>query len=174
MQTDTFSGVLDLTPHDINNFLFDGISPPYPGRLESAARKEIPQVVAPGGLDFISRGPVNSLSMEDRNKKHYQHSPMFTHVRVNSVEMAEVAQVVADKLNLGQGSTVVAIPLRGFSHQGHEKGHLADHEADMKFVKVLKQKLRKGVPVIEVDAHINDESFAQTVCSLLLELWQIE
>lgn len=125
-------------------------------------------MIAPGGLDFISRGPIKSLSKEDRNKKHYQHSHMFTHVRVNSEEMEEVAQVVADKLNLGQGETTVAIPLRGFSHQGHKKGHLADHEADMRFVRVLKQKLRKGIPVIEVDAHINDELFAQTVCSLLI------
>lgn len=171
VQTGTFTGVLDLTPHDINNFLFGGVSPFYPGRLESAARNEIPQVVAPGGLDFISRGPINSLSLEDRNQRHYQHSPMFTHVRVNGDKMEEVAQTVADKLNLGQGSTVVAIPLRGFSHQGHEEGHLADHEADMRFVRVLKQKLRKGIPVIEVNAHINDESFAQAVCSLLFEFF---
>jgi uncharacterized protein (UPF0261 family) len=170
VQTGFFSGVLDLTPHDINNFLFEGISPPYPGRLESAARKNIPQVVAPGGLDFISKGPIDTLTEEDRQKKHYQHSPMFTHVRVISAEMKEVAQVVADKLNIGQGSTIVAIPLRGFSYQGHTSGHLADSEADMTFVRVLKQKLQKDIPVIEVDAHINDQSFAETVCSLLFEL----
>ena len=170
VQTGIFSGVLDLTPHDITNFLFDGISPPYPGRLESAARNKIPQVVAPGGLDFISRGPIATLSEEDRQKQHYQHSPMFTHVRVNSVEMEEVAQVVADKLNIGQDSTIVAIPLQGFSYQGHATGHLADSEADMTFVRVLKQRLNKDIPVIEVDAHINDHSFAEAVCSLLLQL----
>jgi len=170
VQTGMFSGVLDLTPHDINNFLFDGISPPYPGRLESAARKNIPQVVAPGGLDFISKGPIDTLTEEDRKKKHYQHSPMFTHVRVISAEMEEVAQVVADKLNIGQGSTIVAVPLRGFSYQGHASGHLADSEADMSFVRVLKQKLQMDIPLIEVDAHINDHSFAQAVCSLLFQL----
>lgn len=170
VQTGTFSGILDVTPHDINNFLFDGISPPYSGRLETAARKKIPQVVAPGGLDFISKGPIETLSEKDRQKKHYRHSPMFTHVRVTSDEMADVAQEVAHKLNKGQGSTTVAIPLRGFSCQGHSKGYLADHEADMTFIRVLKEKLNKKITVIEVDAHINDESFAQAVCSSLFQL----
>ena len=170
VQTGIFAGILDLTPHDVNNFLFDGISPPYPGRLESAASKNIPQVVAPGGLDFISRGPVEALSDRDRSRKHYRHSPMFTHVRVSSDEMKEVASLVADKLNMSRGNATVAIPLRGFSHQGHTEGQLADHDSDMTFVRILKQKIRKDIPVIEVDAHINDSLFAQAVCSLLFGL----
>ena len=169
VQTGIFAGILDLTPHDINNFLFDGISPPYPGRLESAAGQNIPQVVAPGGLDFISRGPVEALSDEDRRKKHYRHSPMFTHVRVSADEMNEVASLVADKLNMSRGNTTVAVPLHGFSYQGHAEGHLADHDSDMTFVRILKQKLRKDIAVVEVDAHINDTAFAQAVCRLLLE-----
>ena len=172
--TGAFSGVLDLTPHDINNFLFDGITPFYPGRLESAAKENIPQVVAPGGLDFISRGPLETLSPDDRQRKHYQHSPMFTHVRVNPSEMEKVAREIADKLNLGAKSTQVAIPLRGFSYQGHAHGYLADHEADMSFVKELKQNLLPGIPVIEVDAHINDKQFAKTVCSLLMQMIEKE
>lgn len=170
VQTGCFSGVLDVTPHDINNFLFGGISPPYSGRLESAGRKKIPQVVAPGGLDFVSRGPIDTLSEGDRKKKHYQHSPMFTHVRVNANEMKDVAEIVAHRLNIGQGKTIVAIPLQGFSYQGHARGQLADHEADMTFTRVLKKRLKKDIPVIEVDAHINDKSFAEVICSRLIQL----
>ena len=170
VQTGLFTGVLDLTPHDFNNFLFDGITPFYSGRLESAADKNIPQVIAPGGLDFISKGPLDTLSQEERQRKHYQHSPMFTHVRVNSAEMEKVAREIAAKLNRGTGTTQVALPLRGFSFQGHEKGYLADHQADMSFVRMLKQQLLPAIPVIEVDAHINDESFAEVVCTLLLQM----
>ena len=170
VRTGTFSGVLDLTPHDINNFLFDGITPFYSGRLESAAATGIPQVIAPGGLDFISKGPLDTLSPKELQRKHYQHSPMFTHVRVNSAEMEEVAREIAQKLNRGIGTTRVVIPLRGFSLQGHAKGQLADQQADMSFVRVLKQKLQSGIPVVEVDAHINDESFAEVVCTLLLQM----
>ena len=95
---------------------------------------------------------------------------MFTHVRVVSAEMEQVAKEIAAKLNRGAGTTRVAIPLRGFSFQGHAQGYLADHQADMSFVRVLKQQLQPAIPVIEVDAHINDESFAEVVCTLLLQM----
>ena len=170
VQTGMFSGILDLTPHDITNLLFDGITPFYCGRLESAAGKKLPQVIAPGGLDFISRGPIASISAEDRSRKHYQHSPMFTHVRVNAAEMEAVALEIAEKLNPGAGTTRVVIPLQGFSFQGRANGQLADHESDMVLVRVLKQQLHPSIPVIEVDAHINDESFAAIVCKQLLQM----
>ena len=170
VQEGIFTGILDLTTHDVNNHLFDGISPPYSGRLESAAASKIPQVVAPGGLDFISRGPIEALSEEDRSRKHYRHSPMFTHVRVTAGEMEVTANLVADKLNMSKGLVTVAIPVRGFSHQGKEGGSLADHDSDMTLVRVMKQRLRKDIPVVEVDAHINDTEFAQAVCSLLFQL----
>lgn len=170
VQTGMFSGILDLTPHDINNLLFGGITPFYSGRLESASGNKIPQVVAPGGLDFISKGPLDTLSQDDRRRKHYQHSPMFTHVRMNTAEMEKVAKEIAVKLNPGEGTTEVVIPLKGFSFQGRSNGHLADHEADMSFVRELKYRLLPSIPVFEVDAHINDLSFATVVCAQLLQM----
>jgi len=165
-----FTGILDISTHDINNALFHGISVPPPDRLETAARLNIPQVVVPGGLDFITRGPVEDLSPEERQKQHYRHSPMFTHVRTTGEEMKQVARTVAEKLNQSRGFAVVAVPLQGFSVQGHQEGHLADHAADMVFVATLKEHLKNKIPVIDVDAHINDETFARTICSTLLQL----
>ncbi len=165
-----FTGILDISTHDINNALFHGVSAPPPDRLETAAKKNIPQVVIPGGLDFITRGPVETLSRQERRKQHYRHSPMFTHVRVTGENMKKVARTVADKLNQSRELTAVAIPLQGFSLQGHPEGHLADPAADMIFTTTLKKHLKKGIPVIEVDAHINDETFARAICSILLQL----
>ncbi len=168
--TGMFTGVLDLTTHELTSLLFGGVATPNQNRLETAAIKGVPQVVAPGGLDFISKGPIDTLSQGERQKVHYRHSPMFTHVRVTSSEMEALARVVAEKLNRGQGPTAVVIPLGGFSDQGRAGGHIADNDADMKFVETLKNRLNKDIPVVEVDAHINDENFAQAVCSVLFQL----
>ena len=40
----------------------------------------------------------------------------------------------------------------------------------LEFVKTLKKTLNKDIRIVEVDAHINDETFAQTVCSVLFQL----
>ena len=165
-----FAGVLDLSPHELTSLLFGGVAAPRPDRLETAAIKGVPQVVAPGGLDFVSRGPLESLSREDRRKPHYRHSPMFTHVRVSSEEMRVVAQMVAEKLNRGKGPAAVVIPLGGFSDQGRTGGHIADPASDREFVQTLRKKLTKRIRIVEVDAHINDESFARAVCSTLFSL----
>lgn len=165
-----FAGVLDVTTHELTSLLFGGVATPGPNRLETAAIKGVPQVVAPGGLDFISKGPIDTLSKEEKEKVHYRHSPMFTHVRVTSREMEEVGRVVAEKLNKGQGPMAVVIPLGGFSDQGRAGGHIADHDADMTFVKTLKNRLNKDISVVEVDAYINDHNFAQAVCTVLFQL----
>ena len=163
-----FAGVLDLSPHEITSLLFKGVATPRPDRLETAATKGVPQVVAPGGLDFVSRGPLETLSPEDRKKPRYRHSPMFTHVRISGEEIREVARMVAEKLNRGKGPTAVVIPLQGFSDQSRAGRPISDPASDMEFVQTLKKNLNARIRIEEVDAHINDEAFAQAVCSTLL------
>jgi uncharacterized protein (UPF0261 family) len=163
-----FAGVLDLSPHEITSLLFKGVATPRPDRLETAAIKGVPQVVAPGGLDFVSRGPLETLSPGERKKPHYRHSPMFTHVRISGEEIRAVARMVATKLNRARGPTAVVIPLRGFSDQGRAGRPISDPESDMEFVQTLKKNIDARIHIVEVDAHINDEAFAQAVCSTLL------
>jgi len=46
-------------------------------------------------------------------------------------------------------------------------GELYDPEADMAFVDTIKKHLKPHIKVVEVDAHINDPVFAETVVPLL-------
>ena len=162
-----FQGVLDLTTHEITDDLFGGTGATEDVRLEQATRKGLPQVVAPGGLDIISRGPVETLSRTERKRPHYRHSPFFTHVRVPESGMRRVASRIAGKLNRGDGPTVVAVPLKGFSDQNRPGGQVYDPEANAAFVETLKNKARKHIRIVEIDAHINDTEFAVCVCHLL-------
>ena len=167
-----FSGVLDLTTHEITNQLFGGTCLAGEERLEAAARKGIPQLVAPGAVDVISKGPLETLTLEEKKRPHYRHSPFFTHVRVSSEEMGQVGEVMAKKLNMSQGPAIAAIPLRGFSDQNRPGGLFYDPEADGRFVLTLKKALSPKIRLIEIDAHINDEAFAVTACELLEEMME--
>ena len=167
-----FTGVLDLTTHEITNQLLGGMSLAGEDRLEAAAREGIPQLVAPGGIDVISRGPLETLSPEERERPHYRHSPLFTHVRVSAEEMARVGEVMAKKLSLSKGPSAVAIPMLGFSDRNRPGGLFYDPRADGRFVEILKKGLDAKVRVIEVNAHINDEAFAAKACELLEEMME--
>jgi uncharacterized protein (UPF0261 family) len=165
-----FAGVLDLSLNELTSLLFHGVAMPEETRLEGAGKKGVAQVVVPGGVDFISRGPVDTLSREDRKRLHYRHSPFFTHVRTTPKEMEKVAEAMAKKLNPSLGPTAVVIPLKGLSDQNREGGMIYEPEADRAFVEALKRLLDRKIRLIEVEAHINDEAVAQRVCALLVEM----
>jgi len=166
------NGVLDMTTHELMDELVGGLHRAGPNRLEAAGRKEIPQVVVPGSIDFIVTGPANSLPPEYRNRKYIAHNPNITLVRTSPEEMKTVGKVMASKLNEAKGPTIVMIPLRGFSYPNRKGEALYDEEGNKAFIKTLKKNL-KGVKVIEVDSHINDPEFAneaaQTMEGLLIE-----
>jgi len=165
-----FSGVLDLTTHEITNQLFRGTCLAGEDRLEAAARMGIPEVVVPGAIDVISKGPIETLSPEEKSRPHYRHSPFFTHVRVSRDEMRQVGEVMARKLNMSQGPAAIAVPIRGFSDRNRMGDLFYDPEADAEFLSALKRRLNPRVQLVEVDAHINDEVFASRACDLLEEM----
>ena len=167
-----FSGVLDLTTHEITNRLFGGTCLAGEDRLEGAAQKGIPQVVAPGAIDVISRGPIETLSPEEGKRPHYRHSPFFTHVRVSREGMRQVGETIAEKLNMSQGPAAVAYPVKGLSDRNRMGDLFYDPEADGEFLSVLKRKLNPRVKVLEIDAHINDEAFASEACGLLIGMME--
>ena len=165
-----FRGVLDLTTSELTSEIFGGIATAGPERLTTAGRLGIPQVVCPGGLDIVSRGPLAVLDAADRARPHYAHSPTFTHVRIDAAGMRAVARVVAERLNAAKGPTAFVLPRHGFSAEGRPGGAVHDPDADAAFRAELFARLVPAVRTVEVDAHINDPEFARRACAVLLEL----
>ncbi len=165
-----FAGVVDLTTSELTSELFGGLAPAGPDRLRTAARLGIPQVVAPGGLDFVTRGPVESLAIDDRRRPHVRHSPTFTHVRIDAAGMRVVARELAARIGGGAGPTIVAVPSGGFSAENRAGAPLHDPDADRAFVDELVGCVAPHVHVVEVSAHINDEAFARRAWELLRPL----
>ena len=60
VRSGVFSGVLDLTTHEITNQLFKGTCLAGEDRAQAAARMGIPQLVVPGAIDVISKGPIRN------------------------------------------------------------------------------------------------------------------
>lgn len=162
-------GVLDLTPHEVSGELFGGIMG-APHRLEAATRRGIPQVVGAGAVDYLVMEKPEDIPPEHRHRKAFRHSREMTLVRVEPPEMARVAEVMAERLNLATGPTAVAIPLRGFSLPSREGGPTYDPDGDRAFVETIKARLKPEIRYVEVDCHINDPPYAEMAVALLEEL----
>jgi uncharacterized protein (UPF0261 family) len=165
-------GVLDLVTHELTDHLYGGFCDAGPARLEAAGKKGIPQVVAPGCLDFIVFSPPEKVPESLRERNVYRHTPEVALVRANKDEMVSIGKVMAEKLNRALGPLAVVVPNQGFSPANRPGKPLYDPEADRAFVEVLRQSLKPSVRIVEVDAHINDELFAKQAAGLLCELMQ--
>lgn len=160
----TFKGVLDLNLHEIGDRWFGGLHGAIRGdRLEAAGEMGLPQVVAPGSIEYSVQGPVDSLSAEMKKRKIFIYNPKLTLVRLYPDELREVGKLVAQRLNMAKGPVKIFIPLKGFSFPDREGLPNWDPDGDRALIQVLKENIRGSIPVIELDAHINDPDFIDPV-----------
>jgi uncharacterized protein (UPF0261 family) len=172
VQEGLIDGVLDISIHEVVDILFDGDYDAGQDRLEAAGRMSIPQVVAPGSIDFIACGDPAKLPDRFKGRKMHVHNPAICCVRANADELRSTGRVVAEKLNQARGPVAVVIPRLGFSSFDEEGGVFWEPETDRVFALALKASLKPEIEVIEVEAHINDPLFAETMVEVLDRLMQ--
>ncbi len=170
-----FKGVLDLNLHEIGDRFVGGLhSHARADRLEAAGELGIPQVVAPGSINYVVLGPLASLPPEWRSRRLIVHNPNLTLVRLNPDELRSVGKQVAEKLNRSKGPTHLFIPLRGFSYPDRKNLPHWWPEGNQAFIDSLKANLSPSVPLTELDAHINDPEFIDPVTEKFLEMMEEE
>lgn len=164
-------GVLDLTIHEVvGEVLGDDIyAPTGPGRLEAAGRRGIPQVVAPGGVEYFCFGPLESVPARYLGRPIHHHNPYNMNVRSSREEMEKLGWAVAEKLNQAKGAVTFLLPLRGWSIVGGPGGPLYDPAANQGFVDALKDNLAPQVRLVELDTDINDPVVAERAVGILHE-----
>jgi uncharacterized protein (UPF0261 family) len=168
-----FKGVLDLNLHEIGDRFVGGLhSDPVRERLEAAGEAGIPQVIAPGSINYAVWGPLSSLSAVLTSRKYIIHNPNLTLVRLSSDELRHVGRFTAEKINRAKGPTRVFIPLRGFSYPDREGHPHWDPEGNGAFLDALKAHLHPSVPLKELDAHINDPEFIDPVAEEFLSMME--
>jgi len=166
-----FCGVLDINLHEIADYVVGGLHRSIkPFRLENAGKIGLPQVIAPGSINYSVQGPFETLPEEIKKRKYIIHNPNLTLVRLSHSELDEAAKVVAGKLNKVRGKIHVFIPLRGFSFPDREGYPHWEPEGNRIFIKSLEANLNPSIPLTRIDAHINDREFIDPVVEKFKEM----
>ena len=166
-------GVLDLTTHELlGEVCGDDIYSPLRPRLTEAVKKKIPLVACPGAIEHFCFGGPETIPGKYKGRKTHYHNPYNTNVRATPDELRRTAEVLAERINPGSGKTVVCIPMAGFSANGAADGVLYEPETDRVFIEVIDQKLSEEIPLVKVNANINDPVFADTAVDFLLRLME--
>ncbi len=163
------SGVLDITTTEWADELCGGFLGAGPTRLEAAARRGIPAIVTPGCLDMVNFHAPESVPAKFAGRTLYKHNPQVTLMRTNAEECAQLGQILAEKVNLSTGPVTVLLPMKAISIISAEGQPFHDPGADRALFDAIKKHLRLDIPVIEVDAAINDPAFAEACANTLLD-----
>ncbi len=123
-ESGAFKAVIDMTCHELTRALFAGAHVSMPTRFSAAAH--LPQIVLPGGLNFLGLGTLDTVPQRYRDRPHYQHSGYFTHVKLTADEMTRASEALAKHLNAATGPAQVIVPMGGFSHRDCPGGEIED------------------------------------------------
>lgn len=162
------AGVLDITTTEWADELLGGILSAGPYRLEAAAVRGVPAVVAPGCLDMVNFGPPESVPARFAGRNLYHHNPQITLMRTTADECADLGRILAEKVNMSTGPVTVLLPTGGISLISAPGQPFYDPAADRALFDAIRQTLRADIPCEAIDCAINDPLFAQVCVERLL------
>ncbi|WP_144926884.1 Tm-1-like ATP-binding domain-containing protein [Halorubrum salsamenti] len=165
-------GVLDATTTEWADEHVGGVLAAGPDRLDAAAEAGIPQVVSTGALDMVNFGPEDTVPAEFEDRTFHVHNPQVTLMRTTPAENTEFGRIIAEKLNAATGPVTLALPLAGVSMLDADGEPFHDPEADEALFQSLRTHIDEDVQLLELDANINDESFAVAMAERLHEYMQ--
>ena len=165
-----FDAVVDVTPGGVGEELLGGMRAAGPNRMTEAGKLGIPQVVAPGGVNLTS--PRKSrYTPEHHQRRKFDLDELRTFLRVSDEEMEQIAGAFAEKLNAATGPVAFVFPTQGWSAVDPANGHMYDKEQDRLFLKTLKEKVGDKATIREVEANLEDQTFAEEVVKACLGIF---
>jgi uncharacterized protein (UPF0261 family) len=164
------AGLLDLTTTELADEVCGGIFSAGPERVEIGASSVMTVVLAPGCVDMCNFGPRESVPPQYKSRLLYEWNANVTLMRTNIEENRKIGGLIAETANRCSGRAIVLLPLRGVSMLDSHGRPFWDEAADHACFDAIRSRLNKGIPVIEVDANINDPIFADRATQVFLEL----
>lgn len=163
------SGVLDITTTEIADELVGGVLSAGPERLTAAGRRGVPQVVSVGATDMVNFHALGSVPAKFRKRNLYRHNLNVTLMRTTAAECTRIGKTIGEKVAAADGPVAVLLPGRGVSAIDREGKPFDDPKARRALFDALRAHAG-GVPVEELDLHVNDEAFAEAAANRLLAL----
>lgn len=163
------NGVLDVTTTEWADELVGGVLGAGPTRLDAAANRGIPQVIAPGCLDMVNFWARATVPVKFEGRLFYEWNPNVTLMRTTPVENAELGRILAEKANHSAGPVAFFLPQQGVSILDSPGNLFWSPEADAALYAAIKAHVHADIPVYELDHNINDLAFAEAVVAKLLE-----
>jgi uncharacterized protein (UPF0261 family) len=156
-----FAAVFDLAVCEVSAELFGSPTSAGPRRLEAAARRGVPQIVAPGGCDMLDLETWRPKNAAYGDRPSHAHNRLISSVQMSVQERLLFADTLARKLNAISSPCVVLLPLGGIEEWDRPGQALHAPAALAEFAQALRRSIQPPVELKELACHINDPAFVQ-------------
>ncbi|MEM7059090.1 MAG: Tm-1-like ATP-binding domain-containing protein [Pseudomonadota bacterium] len=154
-----FACVMDLALPELGNLLAGSVAHAGADRMLNAGRAGIPQLIAPGCLDLIDFAGWQEIPDRYKDRPFHAHNRLIKSSGLNADERRETAREIAQRIGPSNAPVQVLLPLQGIEEWDKPGEPAHDPDALAAFI----DEMRTVIPadqLIEVDAHINDQAFA--------------
>jgi uncharacterized protein (UPF0261 family) len=115
-------------------------------------------------------GAPETIPQKYAGRTFYRWNPDTTLMRTTADENRRIGEMLASAANAAIGPVAILLPLRGVSMLDAEGREFWDPASDRACFDAIRETVRPDVPIIEVDAHINDPPFADRAVEELLRM----
>lgn len=163
---------LDITTTEWADEVCGGILSAGSNRLDGPGKVGIPHVIAPGCLDMVNFGSEETVPAKYREAKRlfYEWNPMVTLMRTNQEENIALGKILAEKANASKAPVAFIFPMRGVSILDGEGQPFCGWETDRVLFDTIEKYANPNIPIVRVDANINDDMFAEQAVELMLKI----
>ena len=156
-----FAAVMDFCLQELINHLAGSPVTAGPERLLGAGRSGTPQIVAPGATDMVDYPAWGATPARWADRAAHAHNRLIASVLVDPGMRREVAQAIGDRLAQASGPTCLLLPSQGIEGWDRPGEPMHDPEGLAALLDELPRRLASNTQLECVDAHINDQAFAE-------------
>lgn len=100
------------------------------------------------------------------------HNANTFQVRMLSEDFKVIGKLWAERVSMSKGPVTVLFPKLGLEACNEPGGVWYAPEEDAVLFETIRQNMRKDIPILEYDLHINSERFAELTVEAFLKNWE--
>jgi len=162
-----FVAVMDFCTQELGNYIHGSSISAGETRLESAGRAGIPQIVAPGCYDLVDVIGWQELAAKWDGYPTHAHNRLITSVVLREADCLMVADAHLERLARATGPTAFLLPAGGCGEWDRPGADLHNPDGLSAFMGRLLADCPGNVELHHLDAHINDDAFAEAALAVL-------
>jgi uncharacterized protein (UPF0261 family) len=162
-----FAAVMDFCLQELVNHMAGSCVHSGPDRLLGAGRSGTPQIVAPGATDMVDYPAWGAPPAAYAGRPTHTHNRLIASVCIGPSTRRAVARQMGRRLAEATGPTALLLPRQGIEGWDREGSPLHDAEGLAALLDELPRALPASTRLVALDAHINDDAFAQAALDVL-------